>query len=122
VTIPLVEQNGSGQSGTATITIYQRKGKKARFRVRLSVAPTSGKYGVATYAHIHNTSCAGYAAMTPSEQSTTIVMPLSDLRGGRSSSTLYVPVAPYVNGHASINVHAADATYTVVACADVPKL
>ena len=33
-----------------------------------------------------------------------------------------VRLARYANGTSSINVHASDDTYTVVACGDIPKV
>src|SRR5207253_4956204 len=124
LTVPLLERNGSGQSGTVKLTVVPKKGKvAAHFVVRLNVSPAAGKYGVAMFAHIHNVSCAQFGAMTDkSKQLATIAIGLNGLAGGRSTTTLYLPLARYANGTSSINVHASDDTYTVVACGDIQKV
>lgn len=117
-TIELKEQNGSGQTGTATL--HERE--EGTFDVVIEMSPPAKFPGDSQNAHIHNVTCAEYAGMTGfNERLATIVDGLSNLAKGRSSTTVEQPLAERATGMFSINVHEQNSPYTVVACGDIPK-
>jgi hypothetical protein len=117
ITVELTEQNESGQSGTASL----RERQNGTFDVLIEMSPPSKFPGAAQNAHIHNASCAEYAAMTDfNERLATVVDWLSSLAKGGSSTKVAVPLAERATGTYAINVHEQNAPYTVVACGDIP--
>jgi hypothetical protein len=117
-TIELEEQNASGQTGTATL----RRRKGGRFDVAIAMSPPSRFPGESQNAHIHDVTCAEYAAMTDfNEQLATVVDSLASLANGRSRTTVEQPLAKRATGRFSINVHEQEAPYTVVGCGDIPR-
>ncbi len=118
ITVELTEQNGSGQNGTASL----RERQDGTFVVLIEMSPPSKFPGAAQNAHIHNASCAEYAAMTDfNEQLATVVDSLASLANGRSRTTVEQPLAKRATGRFSINVHEQEAPYTVVGCGDIPR-
>jgi hypothetical protein len=116
ITIELEEQNASGQAGTATL---RRRGNRA-FEVAIEMSPPAKFPGGAQNAHIHNVTCADYAAMTDfNKQLATVVDWLSSLSKGSSTTKVEVPLAERATGAYAINVHEQNAPYTVVACGNI---
>ncbi len=117
-TIELKEQNASGQTGTATL----RRRTGDSFEVAIEMTPPARFPGASQNAHIHDVTCAEYAAMDDfNKQLATVVDWLSSLSKGRSSTTVEQPLAERTTGKFAINVHEQEAPYTVVGCGDIPK-
>ena len=104
VTVELAEENGSGQSGTATLV---SEGDGTRVTIELSNPPDA-----AQPAHIHPGTCED---LDPKP-----AHPLEDVMGGTSESMEQVSLEDLQNGDFAINVHksAAEAE-TYVACGDI---
>jgi hypothetical protein len=118
ITISLEEQNASGQTGTATL----REGNDGSFEALIETSPPARFPGDSQNVHIHDVTCAEYAAMTGfNERLGTIVDWLPNLSKGRSQTTYERPLAERTTGTFSINVHEQNPPYTVVACGDIPK-
>jgi hypothetical protein len=115
VNVPLEEQNGSGQAGQATL---QPSGHGMRVLITLRNDRASSNP-----AHIHDVTCAQYRRITSvDEQYATVKNPLSDLRAGRSETTLGdVSPSDRTTGTYSINVHEPTYPYKAVACGDIPR-
>ena len=106
MTVSITAQNGSGETGTATLT---PQGDKTRVEVKLDGAPSS-----AQPAHIHEGSC---AKLDPKPK-----YPLQNVVGGKSSTVLPVSVSTLASGAYAINVHkSAEDLKTYVACGDLGK-
>lgn len=106
VTVPIKAQNGSGETGSATLT---PQGDKTKVEVTLSGAPAS-----AQPAHIHEGSC---AKLDPKPK-----YPLENVTDGKSSTVLPVSVSALTAGGYAINVHkSAEDLKTYVACGDIAK-
>ena len=105
VTGNLSAQNGSGESGTATLT---PQGDKTQVVIKLEGAPAATPQP----AHIHDGSCASLDAKPR--------VPLQNVVGGNSPTTLDMKLADVVSKGGAINVHksAADVK-TYVACGDM---
>lgn len=105
VTVNLSAQNASGESGTATLT---PQGDKTQVVIKLTGAPD----GVQQPAHIHDGSC---AKLDPKPR-----VPLQNVVGGNSTTTLDMKLGDIMSKGGAINVHksAADVK-TYVACGDV---
>ena len=108
VTVNLAEQNGSGESGTATLTA-----EGDRTKVVLDVQNPSATMASETQpAHIHKGSC---AKLDP-----TPAYALADVKDGASTSTVDVKLDDLRNGAFAINVHKSAAEIqTYVACGDI---
>lgn len=108
VTIQLGTLNDSGESGTATLTAAG-----AQTKVVLNV--TGQPAGVDQPTHIHEGTCAN---LNPQP-----AFPLTDVKDGKSETTVDASLTDLLSGKYAINVHksAADlATYVV--CGDLPKV
>ncbi len=108
VTIQLGTLNDSGESGTATLTAAG-----AQTKVVLNV--TGQPAGVDQPTHIHEGTCAN---LNPQP-----AFPLTDVKDGKSETTIDASLSDLLSGKYAINVHksAADlATYVV--CGDLPKV
>lgn len=82
VTIELNEENGSRQTGTATL-----KPAGKTFDVELEVTPPKKFDGDFQHAHVHDVTCAEYRKLEDfNAQLGTVVDQLSDLSRGKSSS------------------------------------
>jgi hypothetical protein len=105
VVVQLREQNGSGESGTATLVGWP---KKADILVELDSAPST-----AQPAHIHTGSCDDLG--DPRYK-------LADVVAGKSVSVFKVETLPGEEGVTyAINVHKSyDEIDTYVACGDIP--
>ena len=104
-TIQLVEQNASGQSGTATLT--GTADGKIMVTVQLSNGTTT-----AQPAHIHPGTC---ATLDPKP-----AYPLTSVTNGVSDTTVDVSMETLMAGQYAINVHKSAAEASVyVACGDV---
>ncbi|HET9341834.1 MAG TPA: hypothetical protein VFO25_02810 [Candidatus Eremiobacteraceae bacterium] len=105
ITIKLVAQHGSMQTGSATLTAMGSK-----TQVVLSLSHTKGSEP----AHIHPGSCAN---LNPVPK-----YPLSNVVGGKSTTVVDVPLASLETGHFAINVHAGPGPLIkkYVSCGDIP--
>lgn len=104
VTVELTEQNGSGQTGTATLT---EADGSTTVVVELSNAPD-----VPQPAHIHPGSCA--------DLDPTPAYGLENLEGGSSESTVETTLEELQLGGYAINVHKSGEEADVyVACGDI---
>jgi len=105
MTVSLSAQNASGENGTATLT---PQGDKTQVVIRLTGAPD----GTAQPAHIHDGSC---AKLDPKPR-----VPLQDVVGGNSTTTLDMKLADIVGKAGAINVHKSAADLKAyVACGDM---
>jgi hypothetical protein len=108
LTIQLNEQNGSGESGTATLKYVSA----SDFTV--SVKLTGGGAAIAEPqpAHIHKGSCAN---LDPKP-----MYPLTNVVSGASDTTVTADMDQIVNGGFAINVHKSAAEASVyVSCGDI---
>lgn len=105
-TVKLGALNGSGETGTATLT---PEGDKTKVEVVLDGAPAT-----AQPAHIHQGSC---AKLDPKPK-----YPLENVVGGKSTTTLPVSLGTLTGGGYAINVHkSAQDVKTYVACGDIGR-
>ena len=104
VTVTLSPQNDSGEKGTVTLT---PQGDKTQVTIKLAGAPSE-----AQPAHIHDGSC---AKLDPKPR-----VPLQNVVGGSSQTTLDMKLDDILGKGGAINVHksAADVK-TYVACGDL---
>lgn len=108
-TFDLEEQNGSGVSGTVTITPTGFDS----FDVLIEV--TGGDEGVVMPAHIHPGTCAD---LDPTPQ-----YPLENVVDGRSETTVSASPVELLAGEFAVNVHkSADEADVYVACGDLPSV
>lgn len=104
MTVKLEQQNGSGESGTATLT---PQGDKTEIVLKLTGAPKD-----AQPAHIHAGSC---AQLDPKPK-----IPLQNVSDGSSTTVVDMPLAQIMSGGGAINVHkSAQDIKTYVACGDL---
>jgi hypothetical protein len=105
VTVTLSSQNASGEKGTATLT---PEGDKTQVVIKLAGAPN----GVQQPAHIHDGSC---AQLDPKPR-----VPLQNVVGGTSKTTINMKLDDIVSKGGAINVHkSAEDVKTYVACGDL---
>lgn len=105
VTVNLSAQNASGESGTATLT---PQGDKTQVTIKLTGAPE----GVQQPAHIHDGTC---ATLDPKPR-----IPLQNVVGGTSTTTLDMKLSDIMSKRGAINVHkSASDLKTYVACGDL---
>jgi hypothetical protein len=105
MTVNLSAQNRSGESGTATFT---PQGDKTQVMIKLTGAPDSTPQP----AHIHDGSC---AKLDPKPR-----IPLQNVVGGMSTTTLDMKLSDVVGKGGAINVHKSGSDLsTYVACGDV---
>jgi hypothetical protein len=105
VTVQLNERNGSGESGTATLT---PEGAKTEVVVKLEGAP-AGKQP----AHIHFNMCGGALG--------DVYYALNDVSYGTSTTVVPQALADLQTSPYAINVHkSAEQISTFVACGDIP--
>lgn len=106
VSVTMNAQNGSGESGTATLTA---NGAKTLVVVSLTGEPAAGSQP----AHIHPGSC---AKLNPIPK-----YALSPVVGGKSTTTVNEKLAEMTTGHWAINVHdSATNLKKYVSCGDIP--
>jgi hypothetical protein len=105
ITVTLTPQNNSGESGTAVLT---DAGPKTKVVVTINGAPA----GVGQPLHIHKGTC---AQLNPSP-----AFGLTTLSGGKSETTIDVPIGDLRRGYA-INGHKSAQEATVyVFCGNIP--
>jgi hypothetical protein len=106
VSVTMNAQNGSGESGTATLTA---KGANTLVVISLKGEPAEAKQP----AHIHPGSC---AKLNPIPK-----YPLTDVYDGKSTTTVTQTLSDLDTGHFAINVHASAANLKkYVSCGDIP--
>ena len=111
ITVPLVEENDSGASGTATLA-----GGGGSASVTIELHGDDRRY----QAHVHDVTCERYRRMNDfSAQLATLTEGLNDVEGGSSKSDLSEPLSSYTRAEFSINVHEFAPPYPVVACGDL---
>jgi len=104
VTVELAEQNGSGESGTATLTA---EGEQTRVALDLS-NPASDSQP----AHIHAGTCAN---LDPAP-----AFALPNVENGSSEATVDVTLDELTSGDYAVNVHKSnDEADVYVACAEI---
>jgi len=104
VTVQLSEQNGSGESGTATLTA---EGDKTRVVVDIANGMSAPQP-----AHIHEGSCAN---LNPQPK-----YPLQNVVNGKSTSTVSASLDDLKNEAYAVNVHKSESDLkTYVSCGDV---
>lgn len=115
ITVELVEVNGSGQSGTATL-VLGNVGAIDVYTVRIELGPAVDSRQMA---HVHSVTCAEYAELTDlDEQLATVQSPLTDVVAGESE-TANISGSTTAGGR-SINIHEPNQPYPAVACGDIP--
>jgi hypothetical protein len=104
LTVTLNAQNGSGESGTATLT---QMGADVKVVIALKGAPAT-----AQPAHIHDGTCASLKG---------VVYPLSNVVGGASTTTVKgLTIDKLLGGTYAINVHESAADLAkYVACGNI---
>jgi hypothetical protein len=104
VTVQLAAQNGSGESGTATLTA---EGDRTKVAIDLSSGSMTPQP-----AHIHQGTC---AKLDPKPQ-----YPLANVVDGKSESTVDASLATLKGSAFAINVHkSAQDVGTYVSCGDI---
>lgn len=105
VTVDLGEQNGSGQTGTATLT--PMGDGKVRVTIELSNPPADPQP-----AHIHKGTCA--------ELDPTPAFPLESVQGGASDTEVEVSLEDLQGAAYAVNVHKSETeAQTYVACGNI---
>lgn len=111
ITFALEEENHSGETGTVTLT--DLGGGKTQVEVTVSGQPAESSQPI----QIHEGQCGGTLAR--------IVYPLTDLRGGTSSTTVNASLASLADNNAkfAINSHKSEQEYNIyVLCGNIPSL
>jgi len=105
LTVPMLEQNGSGESGTVTLT---QQGRDIKVVISLKGAPATTPQP----AHIHEGACANIKG---------VVYPLSNVVNGQSTTIVKnATIGSLLKGPQAINVHDSAANLgKYVACADI---
>jgi hypothetical protein len=104
--LELVEQNGSGQSGTATLT--PAEAGSTRIVVDLKSPPAEPQP-----AHVHSGTC---------DDIGDVFAPLDSLTEGRSESTVMLSLDELQRGGLIVHAHRSEAEFDVsVACAPIPE-
>ncbi|HYK52886.1 MAG TPA: hypothetical protein VEV38_05095 [Candidatus Eremiobacteraceae bacterium] len=104
--VPLAAQNGSNQTGSATLTAA---GQKTNVVIALNGATPDA----VEPAHVHQGTC---AKLNPKP-----AYPLSSVTGGSSTTTLNVPLSSLETGGFAINVHESMTNISkYVACGNIP--
>ncbi len=105
LTIPMSQQNGSGETGTATLT---QAGSDVKVVISLKGAPATTPQP----AHIHDGTCANLKG---------VVYPLTNVVNGESTTTVKgVTIDKLLGATFAINVHkSADDLGTYVACGNI---
>ena len=107
ITVQMTAQNGSGESGTATLTDL------GNGQTKVVVNITGAPAGVAQPEHIHEGTCSN---LNPTPK-----YPLANLVDGKSETTVPVSLASLMTGSFAINVHKSAAeVQTYVACGNIP--
>ena len=106
VLVQLQEQNFSGEDGTATLT-----GQGSKTKVVILMASYAAN---AQPAHIHEGTCA-HLSFQPA-------FPLEDVKAGRSTTVVNIPLSTLLKGKYAINMHrSAKKLKVYVACGDITR-
>ncbi len=106
ITIPIDSQNGSGISGSATLTDLPNG------QTRVDITVTGFQGGTPSPAHIHMGTC---ATLNPA-----ILYPLTDVVSGKSTTVVNVTTAALLAQPHAINIHKSAQEATVyVACGTI---
>jgi len=106
ITIPIDPQNGSGISGTATLTDL------GNGQTRVDISVTGFQGGTPSPAHIHLGTC---ATLNPA-----VLYPLTDVVNGTSTTTVNVTTATLLAQPHAINIHKSAQEATVyVGCGTI---
>ncbi len=106
ITIPIDPQNGSGISGTATLTDLPNG------QTRVEIAVTGFQGGTPSPAHIHMGTC---ATLNPA-----VLYPLTDVVSGTSTTVVNVTTAALLAQPHAINIHKSAQEATVyVGCGTI---
>jgi hypothetical protein len=106
ITVDLAEQNGSGESGTATLT---PDGESTKVSLEL----TGGPAGTPQPAHIHDGTCAKLGD---------VVYPLTNVEDGKSETMVNAPLSELMSKDYAVNVHESEPkVQNYVSCGDIPK-
>jgi len=106
ITIPIDQQNGSGISGTATLTDLPNG------QTRVDVTVTGFQGGTPSPAHIHEGTC---ATLNPA-----VLIPLTNVVNGTSSTVVNVTAAALLAQPRAINIHKSAQEATVyVGCGTI---
>jgi len=107
VTVPIQAQSNSGQVGVATLT--STSDNQTQVVIQLTGAAADSQEP----AHIHVGTC---AKLDPKP-----TYPLTTVAGGKSTTTVAVPLKSLMTGGYAINVHQSTANIgTYVACGNIP--
>jgi len=107
VQVPIAAQNGSNQTGVATLT--PTSDNKTRVDITLTGEPD----GASEPAHIHKGPC---KSLDPKP-----TYPLTSVAGGKSTTVVDVPLSQLQTGSLAINLHeSASAIQNYVACGNIP--
>jgi hypothetical protein len=108
VTVPILAENGSGQTGVATLT------PTSDGKTKVDIALKGEPDGASEPTHIHKGPCKTLTAK-PSYA-------LSNVVGGKSTTVVDVPLSQLQAGTYAINAHeSATAIQNYVACGDIPS-
>ena len=106
ITIPIDAQNGSGISGTATLTDLENG------QTRVDIVVTGFQGGTPSPAHIHLGTC---ATLNPA-----VLYPLTNVVDGKSTTVVNVATAALLAQPQAINIHKSAQEATVyVACGTI---
>ena len=107
VQVPIAAQNGSNQTGVATLTPTTDN------KTRVDIAITGEPAGATEPVHIHKGPC---SSLDPKP-----TYPLTSVAGGKSTTVLDVPLSQLQTGSLAINLHeSASALQNYVACGNIP--
>jgi hypothetical protein len=118
VEVKLEPVGDAGQSGTVTLMPSDRTNVDVVMEIS---EPKTGQQ-----AHIHDVTCAQYAAIDDfDKQLATVRESLKEVEGPRTASTMAIfdqdGLAARTTGEFSINVHKVAYPYEATACGDIPK-
>ncbi len=107
IPINVKPHSGQIQSGTAVLTA---KGEETEVVLNLSAGPAGA--GIEQPVHIHSGSCATLGG---------VVHPLTNLKGGKSTTTVKAKLDTITTGKFAINAHKSGQEASVyTACGDIP--
>lgn len=104
ITVTLMSQMGSGQSGTAVLT---EKGESTDVVITTAGGTDSGTQA----AHIHSGTCGSNGS---------ILYPLNNVQGGTSTTNVNVKLSTLTGGKTYINVHSSANVANIQACGNIP--
>jgi hypothetical protein len=118
VTVELSAENDSGQTGTATLT---DKGLSGTALV-MTVDPPNRFPGDVQPASLYVVGCAEVRTFKTFEELTSRRSHLTEVRNGRSETTVARPLSELTSGGYSIVVHQQNPPNIPVVCGDIPEI